>query len=81
MSVTGLAKRQHPAPFRFYDLKKIYYYLHFSKIPRKDLFFYQPHYRLVSVFRDLVFYVYGGRFWFKVRVLRWNTGLSVRFFI
>lgn len=70
MRSNNLAKRQRFAPFRVYDLKKIYYYLHFSKIPRKDLFFYQPHYRLVSIFKDLVFYVYGGRFWFKVRVLR-----------
>nr|QTT61076.1 ribosomal protein S19 [Euplotes vannus] len=75
-----LLVRPKPALFRTYDLKKIYYYLNYKKIPYKDFFFYQPYFRLCHSFHNLTFFVYGGRFWFKVRVLRWNTGLSVRFF-
>ena len=75
-----LHKKHNLVPFYPYDIMKIYYYINFTKIPYKDFFFHQPYLRLTSAFRNLVFFIHGGRFWFKVRVLRWNTGLAVRFF-
>jgi len=67
--------------FRTFDYKKTFYFKRFAKVPYKDHFLFTPGPRLISAFRGKIFYVYGGKFWFKFRVNKWNSGLSSRFYI
>jgi ribosomal protein S19 len=62
------------------EYRRFYHYIMFAQLPYKDHFFFRTKFRLSTLFKNLKFFVFGGKLWFKFKVTDWNCGFSVRLF-
>jgi len=50
------------------ELKRVYYYFLFRKLPYKDQFYFRNQFSLIPLYSGIRLFVFNGRYWFKFKV-------------
>lgn len=64
-----------------YDYQRYFTYFKFGRLNYKDLFIFNTNFILNSYFKNTSVYIYGGKFWFKIRLNSLRAGFRSASFI
>nr|YP_010117043.1 hypothetical protein KQ443_mgp21 [Euplotes vanleeuwenhoeki]QPM99257.1 hypothetical protein MitoLV_29 [Euplotes vanleeuwenhoeki] len=70
----------HLYPYSRDECRRFYYYLIFKQLPYKDFFFFRAGFKVPILFLNLKFYIFSGKFWFRIKITNWHCGFSLKFF-
>lgn len=68
-------------PYNNLDYQRYFTQYRFKRLNYKDLFVFNRASTIDTYFKGLAFYVYAGRFWFKVRARQLRLGFKFSSFI
>lgn len=63
------------------EFKRFFYFTRFNSLPYKDHFFFRNQAYISKIFKNLIFYIYSGKFFFKLKINKWMNGFSVKYYI